>query len=321
MGTLKPSQKSEPALGAGSEEEIASVPHLDGVRHRFIDLPDLRMHVAEAGSGDPLLLLHGFPQHWWAWRKVIPSLSQHYRVICPDLRGAGWTDAPPNGYTSDQLTADVIALLDALQLEKVHLIGYDWGGIVGYRLCLNHPQRVERFVNIATPHPYPRLHPRMFLHLWKLWPMFAVATPGLGPWLLRAGRQRLPRWMMTSDTSDPSVWSPEDIDLFVDRLRDRSRARAASTLYRTFILREARRSGAGEYRGTRLRVPTLSLYGVVLYGNNSTGKQPGILDGYEDHSDDLTMEYVPGTGFYIAEEQPDHVVARSLEFFGVDRPG
>ena len=72
-----------------------ALPVLKGVEHRFVDLPGLRMHVAEAGSGRPLLLLHGFPQHWWEWRKVIPELAQHYRVIVPDLRGAGWTDAPP----------------------------------------------------------------------------------------------------------------------------------------------------------------------------------------------------------------------------------
>ncbi|MCW2564729.1 MAG: putative hydrolase or acyltransferase of alpha/beta superfamily, partial [Mycobacterium sp.] len=93
---------------------LPELPQLDGVEHRFLDLPGLRMHVAEAGSGEPLLLLHGFPQHWWAWRKVIPALAERYRVICPDLRGAGWTDAPADGYTSDQLTADILGLLDAL---------------------------------------------------------------------------------------------------------------------------------------------------------------------------------------------------------------
>lgn len=289
------------------------LPELAGVRHRFLDLPGLRMHVAEAGDGPPLLLLHGFPQHWWAWRKVIPGLTERYRVICADLRGAGWTDAPPDGYTSEQLVADVMALLDALQLEKVDLLGFDWGGMVGYRVCLAHPDRVRRFVVLAAPHPYPELHLRALLYVWRVWPMFAVAMPGLGPRLLRSGR--LPRWSMTSDTRDPAAFSPDDLDAFVSRLKDPARAAAGSALYREFILAEAKRGSAGAYHGTRLTTPTLSLYGTVLYGNNNQSvTQPEILGGYEDYADDLTMEHVPGTGYYIAEERPDVVVRRTLEF-------
>ena len=84
------------------------------------------MHVAEAGEGDPVLLLHGFPQHWWAWRGVIPRLAENHRVIVPDLRGAGWTDVPRTGYDRDQLVADVVALLDALEVDRVHVVAHDW---------------------------------------------------------------------------------------------------------------------------------------------------------------------------------------------------
>ncbi|MBX0301072.1 alpha/beta hydrolase [Cryobacterium sp. 1639] len=312
MGAMKPSGRFSHGSAAAPDTN-GRLPELAGVRHRFLDLPGLRMHVAEAGDGPPLLLLHGFPQHWWAWRKVIPGLAEHYRVICPDLRGAGWTDAPPNCYTSEQLVADVMALLDEMRLEKVDILGYDWGGMVGFRVCLAHPDRVRRFVVLAAPHPYPDLHLRALLYIWRVWPMFAVAMPGLGRRLLQSGR--LPRWLMTSDTSDPAVFSPDDLDAFVSRLKDPARAAAGSELYRSFILAEAKRSSAGAYRGTRLTTPTLSLYGTVLYGNtNQSVTQPEILGGYEDYADDLTQEHVPGTGYYIAEERPDVVVRRTLEF-------
>ncbi|ASD23061.1 hydrolase [Cryobacterium sp. LW097] len=312
---MKPSGKFSHGTSRLDGTGTGSWPELAGVRHRFLDLPGLRMHVAEAGSGPPLVLLHGFPQHWWAWRKVIPALAANYRVICPDLRGAGWTEAPPDGYTSEQLVADVVALLDALHLDKVNILGYDWGGIVGFRVCLAHPERVERFVALATPHPYPEFHPRALLYVWRIWSMFAIAIPGLGPWLLRTGRQRLPRRLMTGDTSDPSVFAPEDIDAFVSRLKDPARADAGSALYRHFILSEAKRSSTGAYRGTRLTTPTLSLYGTVLYGNNDpTREHPEILGGYEGDADDFTLDHVPGTGYYIAEEQPEVVVARTLDF-------
>ena len=73
-------------------------PNVPGVQHSFVDAGGLRTHVAEAGEGEPLVMLHGWPQHWYVWRHVIPRLAETYRVICPDLRGLGWTEAPADGY-------------------------------------------------------------------------------------------------------------------------------------------------------------------------------------------------------------------------------
>src|SRR4051812_40132372 len=105
-----------PAAIPGNPSDL---PELEGVRHRFLDLPGLRMHVAEAGTGAPLLLLHGALQHWEAWRSVIPALAEQYRVLAPDLRGAGWTDAPASGYSRAQLVADLLAALDASDVGDV----------------------------------------------------------------------------------------------------------------------------------------------------------------------------------------------------------
>ena len=88
------------ARSAGSPPDGSArpLPHVPGVAHRFVTVRGVRLHVAEAGSGDPVLLLHGFPQHWYAWRRVIPLLSGQYRLICPDWRGFGWSQAPAHGY-------------------------------------------------------------------------------------------------------------------------------------------------------------------------------------------------------------------------------
>lgn len=90
------------------------MPEVPGVEHRFVEAGRLRVHIVEAGSGPPLLLLHGWPQHRYAWRKLIPLLAGSRRLICPDLRGFGWTDAPASGYWTAGLAADAAALLDAL---------------------------------------------------------------------------------------------------------------------------------------------------------------------------------------------------------------
>jgi pimeloyl-ACP methyl ester carboxylesterase len=121
-----------------------ALPELGGVEHRFVDLPNLRMHVAEAGEGDPVVLLHGWPQNWWAWRRLIPPLAERFRVVCPDLRGFGWSDAPTGGYEKETLADDILQLLDALELRRVRMIGHDVGGFVGFLTCLRAPERVAQ---------------------------------------------------------------------------------------------------------------------------------------------------------------------------------
>jgi len=290
---------------------LPEFPQLDGVEHRFLDLPGLRMHVAEAGAGDPLLLLHGFPQHWWGWYKVLPALAQRYRVIAPDLRGAGWTDAPAAGYTSEQLVADVVALLDALELDRVRIVAHDWGALVGFLLCLSHPQRVERYVSLAIPHPFVKFNPRLVTAVPRLWFQYAIATPALGPMLLSKGRQPMANYLLDHYTSDRGAFTPHDRELFAAPFRDGARARAGSALYRHFIVPLFPAVMAGRYRTKRLVTPTL-----ILYGGEDPNMTGEILDGHQNYADDLTIEEVDGASHFIADEKPQVVIDRALAFFG-----
>src|SRR4051794_20779483 len=107
------------------------LPSLPGIRHTEHDLPTgVRVHVAEAGpvDGPPVLCLHGWPQHWWMWRGVIPRLSDRHRLICPDLRGFGWSGWPADGdFHKPRLADDAAALLDVLGIERADVMGHDWG--------------------------------------------------------------------------------------------------------------------------------------------------------------------------------------------------
>jgi len=284
-------------------------PDLPGVEHSFVELPDgLRMHVAEAGQGDPVLLLHGFPQHWWEWRGVIPALAEHHRVIVPDLRGTGWTDAPKTGYERDQLLADVVALLDALEINRVHVVSHDWGALIGSLLCFEHPERVRSFLCIAIPHPFIRFDIRAVPAFRHLWFQYLVATPGVGPRLLSSGRQRFLRRIIRGFSSPRTTWTEDDLDVYADRMREPARARAASSLYRGLILPEIARIARGRYRDRRLAAPT-----VILCGADDPVMRPELLGGYEDHADDLTIEVVQDASHFIPDEQPDAVVAHALE--------
>ena len=137
---------------------MTALPELDGVQHRFVDLGDgVTIHVAEAGphDGPPVMLVHGFPQHWWEWRELIgPLAADGYRVLCPDLRGAGWSSAPPGTYRKTVMADDLVAVLDTLDVGPVTLVAHDWGGLVAFIMMLRHPAKVTGFLGINTVAPW-----------------------------------------------------------------------------------------------------------------------------------------------------------------------
>ncbi|KAJ3669493.1 hypothetical protein LUZ60_011443 [Juncus effusus] len=124
-----------------------------GVKHRIIEANRIKIHIAEQGEGPAVLFLHGFPQIWYAWRHQMAGLaSRGYRAIAPDMRGYGDT-AVPNSvteYTIFHLVGDLVALLDALALPQVFVVGHDWGAIVAWYLCLFRPDRVQALVNLSV---------------------------------------------------------------------------------------------------------------------------------------------------------------------------
>jgi pimeloyl-ACP methyl ester carboxylesterase len=285
-------------------------PELDGVRHRFLDLPGVRVHVAEAGEGDPIVLLHGFPQHWWEWRKVIPGLAERHRLICPDLRGFGWSEAPPGDYAKEELAGDILAVLDALERERVGLVGHDWGGFIGFLLCLRRPERFERYLALNTGHPFSPVDPTTLGTLWRFWYQYAIAAPGLGPRLLAGGEQKFPRLLYGLATVRWDAWSAEDAELFLGQLREPACTRASVALYRTFVLRELGAIVRGKYKTMRLRTPTLQ-----LHGTSDPVIRPTFLRGYEAYADEMKLELIDGVGHFIADEAPEIVSERALGFF------
>lgn len=122
----------------------------------------LDMFVASLGEGQAVLLLHGFPDSHRVWRhQMQPLAAAGYRVIAPDLRGYGRTDAPADvrAYSLRHLRDDVIALLDALDIDKILLVGHDWGAVIAWQVCMHAPGRVERLVALSAGHPAAFLLP------------------------------------------------------------------------------------------------------------------------------------------------------------------
>jgi pimeloyl-ACP methyl ester carboxylesterase len=274
------------------------------VKHHHVALPDgARLHVAEAGAGPPLLLVHGWPQHWWAWRRVLPALARERRVLCPDLRGLGWSDAPPGAYAKEEWAADLLALLDALGLERVDLVGHDWGGLVALLAALRAPERLNSVAALSIFHPWttaPRPSARTLRALVYQPPL---AAPVAGERLLRHA-PRIVRGLIRRGSHRSARWTEEELDAYARVLQEPARARASSAIYRTFLLREARAFATGRYAGERLRVPAL-----MLTGASDPVVRPAVLAGLEEHADGARTAVVERCGHFVPEERPDAVLA------------
>jgi pimeloyl-ACP methyl ester carboxylesterase len=273
------------------------------VEHDRVALPDgTRLHVAAAGAGPPLVLLHGWPQHWWAWRRVLPALAEERRVLCPDLRGLGWSDAPPGAYAKEGWATDIIALLDALGLDRIDLAGHDWGGLVALLVALRAPDRVRTVAALSIVHPWPSPRPSSRT-LRALAYQAPVAAPVVGERLLR----HVPgvvRELIRGGSHPSARWTDEELDTYAGVLRQPARARASSAVYRTFLRHEIRDLAGGRYAGLRLRVPAL-----MLTGASDPVVGPVALAGFEAHADHGSTAVVERAGHFLPEERSDAVLA------------
>jgi len=278
----------------------ADLPEVAGVEHRDVSVDGVRLHVAEAGTGAPLILLHGWPQHWWCWRRVMPRLAEEYRVIALDLRGWGWSDAPRGDYAKATFAADVLALMDAEGLHRVSLLAHDWGGYAAFVLALEHPERIERMIVLDLAPPWlGRVRPR---HLGA--PLLGayqalLAAPLIGPRTMTSGTGFVRRFICAG--SGPAVrWSDEELDVYARVLRDPARAAASSACYRTFLARELPAGVMGGYGPEDLDVPTLLVMGEASPIRRVLDPRP---------SRNLRVERIRGAGHFLAEEAPEQVLA------------
>jgi pimeloyl-ACP methyl ester carboxylesterase len=237
-----------------------AMPELDGVEHSFHDLrTGVRVHVAAAGPTDapPVLALHGWPQHWWSWRDVIGALGGEFRILCPDLRGLGWSGPPGDGdYRKQRMADDAIALLDALGLDRVRLVGHDWGGWTALLVALTAPDRVSSLLALSMGHPWVPTGVSV-MNAWRLAYQFPLAAPFAGERLVLDGRYV--RQMFKAGRRDAKGWAPGEVDHYLEVLRQPHAAHASSKLYRDFLLHDLPASRALARR--RFEMPARLLIG------------------------------------------------------------
>jgi pimeloyl-ACP methyl ester carboxylesterase len=269
----------------------------------MLNLNGLRMHVVSAGQGPAVLLLHGFPDTHIVWRNQIQVLADAgFRVIAPDLRGYGATDAPADvqAYAMPHLCADVLALLDALGLDKVSLVGHDWGAALGWRLCIDAPDRFERLVALSVGHLEAVRRAGIGQHL-RFFYMAIFCIPGFSEWLLKAGNWRIVR-KFTRDRSQAEHW--------IRDLRPEGRLTAALNYYRANI-KPGRMAGPS--------VVTVPVMGIWSDGDIALGERQ-MRDSAAYVQASFRYERIEGADHWMQLTAPDRVNALLLDFLGAARP-
>lgn len=294
-----------------------TLPTLDGVEHRFVDVGDgVTIHVADAGPADgpAVMLVHGFPENWWEWRALIePLAADGYRVLCPDLRGAGWSSAPRSRYTKTEMAEDLASVLDELGVATVTLVAHDWGGPVAFIMMLRHRSKVAGFFGVNTVAPWMKRDLRLLRHLWRFGYQIPLSLPVLGPRLIGDAKARYFR-LLGSWVGDGFTVPEQDVRMYIERMRQPGHAEAGSRWYRTFQTSEALRWLRGEFEledGVRLDIPVR-----WLHGTGDPVITPELLEGYADRITDFDLELVDGVGHWIVEQRPELVLDRLRAFLG-----
>jgi pimeloyl-ACP methyl ester carboxylesterase len=265
----------------------------------------LRIHVAIAGpvDGHPVLLQHGWPQHWYEWRHLIAALAHAgYRTIASDFRGFGWSEYPPDeDFLKETLVDDLIALCAELGHRRVSFVGHDWGCWAGWLLCLRQPELVDRAVLLSAPPPFPpdRVDLAGLGRLTRLAYQLPIAAP-----LPNAVKRAILRRAGETFGLDAS-----DVEAYLEPLSQPAQLRASTLLYRQFLLHEVGPLLARRYAGQRLTVPVR-----FMVGSEDLLFYEGLVDEPAPYADDYQGEVLRGVGHFIPEEVPDLLRDRVLEF-------
>jgi pimeloyl-ACP methyl ester carboxylesterase len=294
--------------GPGSVSGAPNLPEgfTDTFTSRYVDTGDLRQHVVTGGDGPPLLLLHGWPQTWYAWRLVMPALARDFSVVVPDQRGTGLSSRPGNGYDTGTLASDLVALMDALGHPRFAMAGHDTGMWIGYALAADHPDRLDRLAVAETP--IPGLTPSP--------PLFSNAHLNNALWHFAFN------WL--ADVNDQLVTGREDIYFgwqfaskaamklpdyavrhYIDTLAASPEALHASfAMYRTLDTTIAQNQQRKE---RRLTLPVLAIGGQYSLGDQVAGTMKLAAD-------DVQTLVIPGCAHWVAEETPEETLAALAAF-------
>jgi len=302
--------------GPGSVSGAPNLPagFTDTFTSRYVDTGELRLHAVTGGDGPPLMLVHGWPQTWYAWRMLMPTLARDFSVVAVDQRGIGLSDKPQHGYDTATLASDLVALMDALGHSRFALYGTDVGMPIAYALAADHRNRVDRLVVSEAPLPGISPSPPLFLPPQlneRLWHLAFNQLPEINEQLV-TGREDI-FFGAEFDASAGTKKLPRDtVRYYIDTLAaDPDHLRGSFGFYRALPTSIAQ----NEQRKTR----RLTLSVLAIGGAESSGE--GVANTMKLTADDVETLVIPGCGHWVAEQAPDELLVALAAFLAPYRDG
>jgi pimeloyl-ACP methyl ester carboxylesterase len=275
--------------------------------HNTATVNGIQMHYVIGGHGDPVVLLHGWPETWYAWHRVMPALAKNYTVIAPDLRGLGDSSKPLTGYDGKTVAEDIHQLVTQLGFKTIFLVGHDWGTQVAYSYAAAHPTEVQRLAVMELT--IPGFAPPGRMPLW--WGIFHQ-TPDVPEALVEGKEMMYLPWFFHNLAYNPAAITQESINEYVSHYSAPGGMRAGFEYYRAFPQDAIQNMN---YSKTKLTMPVLALGGgyIPTFGGNIT--MPTIIYGMNILAQNVQGITVPNSGHFIPEEQPVFVVKQLNNFF------
>jgi pimeloyl-ACP methyl ester carboxylesterase len=287
-----------PNLSAGFTDTFSS---------HYIDTGQARLHAVIGGGGPPLLLVHGWPQTWYAWRMLMPTLARDFQVIAVDQRGIGLSDKPTDGYDSATLANDMVGLMEALGHQQFALYGTDVGMPIAYAVAADHPERVVRLVVSEAPLPGISPSPPLFLPPQlnaRLWHLAFNQLPKINEQLVR-GREEIFFGAEFDASAGMKKLPAETVKYYIDTLAaDPEALRGSFEFYRAVTTTIAQNE---QRKAQRLTLPVLAIGGA-----ESSGEGPG--NTMKLVADDVQAMVLPDSGHWVAEQAPEELLAALTAF-------
>jgi pimeloyl-ACP methyl ester carboxylesterase len=295
------------------------------MRHGYANVNGIRLHYAESGSGNDLvILLHGFPEFWYSWRHQLTALGTRFHVVAPDMRGYNLSEKPPRveDYSTDVLANDVVGLIDHFGVAKAAIVGHDWGAGVAWAVAQKYPERVSKLAVLQVP---PAAAWRANLTLGQLvrsWYMFFFQLPRVPEWAIRRNSFGGLDRVFKENVGRLGSFTDADVETYKVALGQPGALTSAINYYRANVFRIMRGSKMGastepsgkkeKGHDRRICVPTL-----FIFGEQDFAILPQTVSGVADYIDAPYTELrIPDSGHWVQNEAVEEVNTALMEFLG-----
>ena len=280
---------------------------LETWQHDCIHTNGINLHYVTQGEGPLMLMLHGFPEFWYSWRKQIPEFAKDHKVVAIDLRGYNDSDKPTakEAYVMAEFVADVKGVIEELGYDRCILVGHDWGGAIAWNFAYAYPNLVEKLIILNLPHPAKFAEglrtPQQILRSFY---MFLFQIPIVPEMLIQLDDYQAIEAAFLGMAVNKAAFTQQDIDAYKDAFAKRGALTAALNYYRNIF-----KQGLTSQDWSVLDVPTL-----MIWGESDTALGKELTYGTETYVRDFQIKYIPNCSHWVQQEQPQLVNQYIREF-------